>query len=325
MPPRAQVPERLRGGPPRRHRDVHGLVAPSPPAAAPAPRRAPPALPCLGACLGWRPRHRFARPRHRFARPRRTAPARRRRARAPSRGSRPSRPSARAPRRGARRASARDGVRAAATPSKKRSSSSSRRDQSYRRGGLAAGRGEARAQLRVAEHALRSPRRRRAGSAAGIRQFSPSRQKSRLPCASVQTTGAPVAIASSGGRQKPSCVEVCTNTVAVLNSSLTSASLGAHVVARADARRGELGLDAEQPQLGPRLGQRRARRRAVSGKFFSGFVRPSASSTASRRRSTLRAGGSVSRSMPGGTMRRGSSAELVQPLAVPPTASRHVA
>ena len=64
------------------------------------------------------------------------------------------------------------------------------------------------------------------GSAAGMRQFSPSRQKSRLPCASVQTTGMPVAIASSTGRQKPSWREVWTNTVAVLSSSLTSASLG---------------------------------------------------------------------------------------------------
>ena len=53
-------------------------------------------------------------------------------------------------------------------------------------------------------------------SGSGIRQFSPSTQKSRLPCASVQTTAQPVAIASSGGSAKPSCVEVWTNTVASL-------------------------------------------------------------------------------------------------------------
>ena len=41
-------------------------------------------------------------------------------------------------------------------------------------------------------------------------------QKSRLPWASVHTTGVPAAIASSGGRQKPSCLEVCTNTAASL-------------------------------------------------------------------------------------------------------------
>ena len=60
----------------------------------------------------------------------------------------------------------------------------------------------------------------------GIRQLTPSTQKSRLPWASVQTTAPPVAIASSGGRQKPSCVEVWTNTAASLSSSLTPSSLG---------------------------------------------------------------------------------------------------
>ena len=59
-----------------------------------------------------------------------------------------------------------------------------------------------------------------------MRQFSPSTQKSRLPCASVQTTAPPVAIDSSGGRQKPSWTEVWTNTVASLSSSLTPSSLG---------------------------------------------------------------------------------------------------
>ena len=42
----------------------------------------------------------------------------------------------------------------------------------------------------------------------GIRQLTPSTQKSRLPWASVQTTAPPVAIASSGGSAKPSCREV---------------------------------------------------------------------------------------------------------------------
>jgi len=65
-----------------------------------------------------------------------------------------------------------------------------------------------------------------AGVASGIRQFSPSTQKSRLPCASVQTTAPPVAIDSRIGRQNPSCVEVCTNTVAWLSNTLTSASVG---------------------------------------------------------------------------------------------------
>ena len=136
------------------------------------------------------------------------------------------------------------------------------------------------------------------GSAAGMRQFSPSRQKSRLPCASVQTTGTPVAIASSTGRQKPSWREVWTNTVAVLSSSLTSASLGATVVARAE-RRAELGLDAEQPQLRPRLGQARGTPPRVSGKFFSGFARPSASTA--RRMALPPERVKRSRSSPGGT------------------------
>ncbi len=61
-----------------------------------------------------------------------------------------------------------------------------------------------------------------AGVASGIRQLTPSTQKSRLPCASVQTTAAPVAIASSGGSAKPSCTEVWMNTVASQNSSLTA-------------------------------------------------------------------------------------------------------
>ena len=36
----------------------------------------------------------------------------------------------------------------------------------------------------------------------------------------------PTAIASSSGRQKPSWIEVCTNTVASLKSSFTRSSLG---------------------------------------------------------------------------------------------------
>ena len=65
-----------------------------------------------------------------------------------------------------------------------------------------------------------------AGSGSTIRQFWPSTQKSRLPLASVHTTGAPAAMASSGGRQKPSWIEVCTNTVAWLSSSFTPSSDG---------------------------------------------------------------------------------------------------
>ena len=45
----------------------------------------------------------------------------------------------------------------------------------------------------------RAPRATASPVGSGIRQFSPSTQKSRLPCASVQTTAPPVAIASSGG------------------------------------------------------------------------------------------------------------------------------
>src|SRR5919198_762003 len=41
-----------------------------------------------------------------------------------------------------------------------------------------------------------------------------------MPGPSVQTTAQPAALASSGGRQKPSWVEVCTNTVASLRSRL---------------------------------------------------------------------------------------------------------
>ena len=92
------------------------------------------------------------------------------------------------------------------------------------------------AQLAVAEQPRERGARPPRASGSGIRQFSPSTQKSRLPCASVHTTAPPVAIASSGGRQKPSCVEVCTNTVASLNSSLTSSSLGELDVAHARAR-----------------------------------------------------------------------------------------
>ena len=61
---------------------------------------------------------------------------------------------------------------------------------------------------------------------AGMRQLCSWRQKSRLPWASVQTTAAPAAIASSTGRQKPSCFEVCSGIVAWLRSSLTCSSLG---------------------------------------------------------------------------------------------------
>jgi len=60
----------------------------------------------------------------------------------------------------------------------------------------------------------------------GIRQFSPSTQKSRLPWASVHTTAPPVAIDSSSGSAKPSWVEVSKNTDAWLKSSLTCSSLG---------------------------------------------------------------------------------------------------
>jgi hypothetical protein len=42
----------------------------------------------------------------------------------------------------------------------------------------------------------------------------------------VQTTGAPAAIASSGGSAKPSCRDVWTNTLASFNSTFTSASVG---------------------------------------------------------------------------------------------------
>ena len=84
---------------------------------------------------------------------------------------------------------------------------------------------QSRAEARVGEQPA-DRRRDRGGVGAGIRQFSPSTQKSRLPWASVQTTAQPVAIASRIGRQKPSCAEVCTNTVASLSSSLTSASDG---------------------------------------------------------------------------------------------------
>ena len=81
-------------------------------------------------------------------------------------------------------------------------------------GGLRCPRGPAARAARRRRAAARSRRPPRAPSGSGIRQFSPSRQKSRLPWASVHTTAPPVAIDSSGGRQKPSCTEVCTNTVA---------------------------------------------------------------------------------------------------------------
>ncbi len=106
------------------------------------------------------------------------------------------------------------------------------------------------------------------------------------------------AIASSGGRQKPSCVEVWTNTVASLKSSLTSSSLGRVDVARA-VLRAELGLDAEQPQLGPRLAERAPRvdrQRQVLQRVACG---PSASSMSSRRATSVERA-EVSRSMPGG-------------------------
>ena len=116
-----------------------------------------------------------------------------------------------------------------AVPRRRRGSARARRSAAPTRSprGLDArpGRGARAAPRRRA--GARAPPLTASASGSGIRQFSPSRQKSRLPCASVHTTAPPVAIDSSGGSAKPSCVEVCTNTVASLNSSLTSSSEGA--------------------------------------------------------------------------------------------------
>ena len=70
----------------------------------------------------------------------------------------------------------------------------------------------------------------------------------------------------------PRGVEVWTNTVASLNSALTSSSDGRDHVADAGLV-GQLRLDPEQAQLGTRLGKRRHAAR-VSGRFLSGFERP---------------------------------------------------
>ena len=70
---------------------------------------------------------------------------------------------------------------------------------------LAAARGR-----RAAAASAAADRARRRARASGSSRHRT--QKSRLPCASVQTTAPPVAIDSSGGSAKPSCVEVCTNT-----------------------------------------------------------------------------------------------------------------
>ena len=83
-----------------------------------------------------------------------------------------------------------------------------------------------------------------------MRQLTPSTQKSMLPWASVQTTAQPAAMASRGGRQKPSCCEVCTNTVASLRRRLTSASVGRIDVGQVREAVARVGLRAVQPQLG---------------------------------------------------------------------------
>ena len=168
-------------------------------------------------------------------------------------------------------------------------------------------------------------RRRRAGGAiaaatasgvgSGMRQFSPSTQKSRLPWASVQTTAPPVAIASSGGRQKPSCVEVWTNTVASLNSSLTSSSLGRLDVAARRSSSPSSGSMPNSHSSGRGAGSAR-QASTVSGRFFSGLVRPSASSTSSRR-ATPSSGAEARRGRSPAAPARRRSAELAQALAVP--------
>ena len=105
---------------------------------------------------------------------------------------------------------------------------------------------------RAARAARRSPSTRRSRRVtdstvgSGIRQFSPSQAEVAVAVGVGADDGAPVAIASSGGRQKPSCVDVCTNTVAWLNSSLTPSSLGARRRSVAPCSGAELGLDPEE-------------------------------------------------------------------------------
>ena len=164
-------------------------------------------------------------------------------------------------------------------------------------------------------------RRPRAGSARASGSSRRRRRSRGCRARRCRRPRAPVAIASSGGSAKPSWVEVCTNTVAWLNSSLTRSSSGELHVASCRARSASSGSIPNRHSSGRGCASAR-QASSVSGRFFSGFERPSASTMSSRRATSAR-GRNVSRSMPGRDQ-LGVEAELAQALAVP-GGDRHVA
>ncbi len=120
---------------------------------------------------------------------------------------------------------------------------------------------------RPPSRAQRAARDRRAGAASapataaafasGIRQLTPSTQKSRLPCASVHTTAAPGRHRLQR-RQREALVYGGLDEHGRFAEQLVDLLVAGRVdVAHAGLR--ELGLDPEQAQLGARLGQRAPR------------------------------------------------------------------
>jgi len=110
-------------------------------------------------------------------------------------------------------------------------------------------------------------------SGSGIRQFSPSTQKSRLPWASVQTTAPPVAIDSSGGKRK-ALVHGGLDEHGCLVEELVHLLVGGRDDVAYDARL--LASSGSMPNMhssGARLGQG-APRRERQRRFFSGVGAP---------------------------------------------------